>query len=122
MRSGERVSGLEVVVTDRVTAIAGVITDGENTPLSERTAIIFHSDVTKWSDESRYMRVARSDLKGQFAVRALPPGDYLAVAIDHLDEGNWTNPEYLRPLRRVATHVSLEVGASQALSLRLVDR
>jgi hypothetical protein len=36
------------------------------------------------------------------AVRSLPPGECLVVAVDYVEEGQWNDPEYLETFRRGA--------------------
>ena len=66
------------------------------------------------------MKSARPDQQGKYEIRGLPPGEYLAVAIDYVEEGMWSDPEYLESIRRYGQKVSLTEGASQTISLKLV--
>jgi hypothetical protein len=120
LRSRERVAGIQVILSDRVTAVSGQVADDKNAPASDGTVLVFHRDQDKWADESRYIRAARADDQGQFEIRGLPPGDYLAVAIGYIDEGDWNDPVYLESVRRYAQPLTLAEGATAAVSLRLV--
>jgi hypothetical protein len=82
--------------------------------------VIFHRDPERWADESRYIRAARPDAQGQFEIRALPPGDYLAAAVGYVEEGEWNDPAYLESIRRYAQPLTVTEGATASLSLKLV--
>ena len=81
LRSRERISGIQVIVSDRVTVVAGQVADDKNAPATDGTVLIFHRDQEEWADESRYIRAVRLNEQGQFEIRGLPTGDYLTVAI-----------------------------------------
>jgi hypothetical protein len=120
MKSGEELSGVQVIVTDRVTTIAGQLLDDKGLPIADGTVIVFASDADKWSDESRYVRAVRPDAQGQYEIKGLPAGDYLAVALDYVQDGLWNDPEYLGSIRRLAQKLVLNEGDSRAISLKLI--
>jgi hypothetical protein len=85
--------------------------------------VVFPDDPAKWAFPSRYLRTARADQEGQFRIRSLPPNDhYLAVAVDYLEDGEGTDPEFLDQIKDRATEFKLAVGQSMALDLKLIER
>jgi protocatechuate 3,4-dioxygenase beta subunit len=122
LKSGEEVSGVEVVITDRITSLGGQLVDAVNTPVHDATVVIFSSDADKWFETTRYVKSARPDQQGQWRVKGLPPGDYLTVALDYVEDGSWNDPEYLESLRKLATSVRLDEGATQTIVLKLAAR
>jgi hypothetical protein len=119
MKSGERLTDVEVVVTTRVTAVRGQLNDERGTPISGGTVLVFAEDARKWGEGSRFVRAERPDQQGVFEVKALPPGDYLAVALDYLEDNAWNDPEYLESLRTQADRFTLGDGGAHTLALRL---
>jgi protocatechuate 3,4-dioxygenase beta subunit len=119
VRSGEELGGVQVVVTDSVTTVSGRFSDDKGAPVTDGTVIVFAEDAQKWSEDSRFVSAARPDQKGEYRIRGLPAGDYLAVALTYVEEGMWNDPEYLETLRGSAQKVRLQDGGSQALSLKL---
>ena len=121
MNSGEELSGLEVVLTNRVTHVAGRITDQKDA-IADGTVIIFAADPGKWFERSRWIRSARPDQQGRYEVAGLPAGEYLAVALDYVQDGVWSDPEYLAPLVKQAQKVTLrEDGESITVPLKLTN-
>ena len=120
MKSGEELSGIQVIVTNKVTTISGQLTDDKGAPITDGTVIVFADDSEKWSEDSRFVRSARPDQQGQYQIKGLPPGEYLAVAMDYVQEGMWNDPEYLDSVRRYAQKFMLTDGALQAVALKLV--
>jgi hypothetical protein len=73
---------------------------------------------SRWSDHSRWVRAVRPDQQGRYQIQGLPPGDYLAIAKDYVEEGSWNDPEYLESLRRDAQRRTLCEAESRSLSLK----
>ena len=72
-RSRDPLTGVQLILTDRVATVAGQVTDDKNAPIAEGAVLVFHRDAEKWPDESRYLRAVRPDQQGQFEIRGLPP-------------------------------------------------
>jgi protocatechuate 3,4-dioxygenase beta subunit len=120
MKSGEELTGVQVIVTDRVTTVVGQLVDDKAVPIADGTVIVFAGEAEKWSDGSRYVRAVRPDHQGQYQIKGLPAGDYLAVALDYVQDGMWNDPEYLTSIRGYAQKLSLNEGDSRTISLKLI--
>jgi hypothetical protein len=55
-------------------------------------------------------------------VKGLPPGNYLALAVDHLEDGQERDPEFLQDMRPLGTNFALGDGERKTLALRIVRR
>jgi hypothetical protein len=119
-RSGERVTGVSVVFTDSTTEITGTVPDSNRQPLKDYLVIAFPADSANWVPKSRRIVTGRPDENGLYHLRGLPGGDYLVVAIDDADEGQWYDPVFLEQLRRGAVHVALAEGETRSQELKLV--
>jgi hypothetical protein len=82
MKSGDSLSGVEVMVTDKVTTVSGQLQDDKGVP-----------------------------------IKGLPPGDFLAVAVDFVEDGQWNDPEFLESIRRYSVKVALVEAASATVTL-----
>jgi hypothetical protein len=118
---GKGTRKIDVVLTDRVSIIRGNVTDRSGRPVSNASVVLFADDSTLWAqgESSRFVRETRSGRDGGFEVTGLPPGDYLAVAIENLPALAWMNPDVLNRLRPLATRFHLEEGNEHVLSLRI---
>ena len=120
---GQTVTGLQVVITDRLTEVNGSLSDTRNRPITDATVVIFPSDEDKWYYQSRFIRAARPDQDGRFSIRGLPPStDYLAIAVQGLEDGRAGDPEFLATIRDQAASFSLAEGETRALDLRFAQR
>ena len=120
LKSGEELTGVQVILSDHVTTITGLVTDAKGAPIDDGTVIVFSSDEKKWYEESRFVKAARPDERGQFTISGLPPGDYLAIAVEYVQEGLWNDPEYLDSIRTAAQKFIITDRGSQGLTLKLV--
>jgi hypothetical protein len=112
-------SELQVHVT-RGTTLTGGAFDSRNMPALEYTAVVFPEDRGLWSlPESRFIATGRSDQQGLFRITGLPPGRYLAAAVEYLELTEERDPYVLGRISEEATPLILEEGESKAVALRL---
>jgi hypothetical protein len=121
LRSGEQLQDVEIVLSNRVTRVSGQLNDDRGRPVTDGTVVMFADDPERWGENSAFVRIARPDQQGRYEIRGLPGGDYLAVALDYLQNGAWNDPEFLESLRRDARRVTIADGASQSVSLRVSE-
>jgi hypothetical protein len=117
---------LEVVLTDRITEIAGAVVDDRGHPSLDATVVAFVDDSASWYAHTRFVKIADPGTDGTFAVRGLPAGSYLVAAINGTDVANigeeLDNPGFLESLVAGATRVTLSEGQRVSLALRLLAR
>ena len=67
-------TGVYILITDRVTEIAGSVLDASGGIAHDYTALVFSAEPGYWTYPSRFVRAARPALDGTFSVTALPRG------------------------------------------------
>jgi hypothetical protein len=110
VRSGEKISGIGVSFTDRLTEINGAVTDTQGAPATEFTVLAFSTDASLWRPQSRQIMTTRPDQTGMFKLRGLPAGEYYLVTVDPSEPGEWFEPAYLDQHRAAATRITLSEG------------
>jgi protocatechuate 3,4-dioxygenase beta subunit len=119
-RGQQRITGLQIVMTNQQTELSGTVTDAKSQTLKDYVVVAFPEDETKWTLPSmRYIRTARPDQDGTYRLNGLPPGEYLAAAVEYIETGSTGDPEILARLRAAATSVRLEEGEKKVLGLKL---
>jgi hypothetical protein len=118
LKAGQNIDNVTVVLTDRTTEISGTVRDGQSTGMPALTVIAFSTDPQYWRPQSRHIQAVRTDQAGAYRLRNLPPGDYLIVAVEDVEQGEWFDPAYLEQARTGAKHVSLSEGEKKAQDLR----
>ena len=120
IKGTDDVTGLQVVITSHVTEVSGAALDAKGQPALDYTVVVFADDAVRWKYPSRFLATARPDQQGRFKIANLPPGRYLAVAVEYLDEDQWGDPDYLQALRPQATMFTLSAGEARTLDLKVV--
>jgi hypothetical protein len=123
--SREAVDDFIIELTRNLTSLSGMVRDARGAPIDGSVVVIFAEDSDRWAPPSRFIRTVHPDRDGggAFQTRGLPPGTYLAVAVERLESGLATNPSVLERLRRsgAAVRVSLREGESSSVELRLLE-
>jgi protocatechuate 3,4-dioxygenase beta subunit len=117
-KPGEDITGVEIELTNKLTTVSGVVTSGGNA-VKEYTVVVFAQDKEKWSGAARYQGIGRPDQDGRFKTGNLPAGDYYIVALDRVEPGQWTDPEFLESIRSRASTLSLMDGETKVVDLKL---
>jgi hypothetical protein len=122
LRSGQKLSGVNIVFSDRLTEVNGTLTDDRGAPITEYTLLVFPDDEQLWRPQSRHIMTTRPDQNGKYQLRGLPAGDYSLVAVDPAEQGEWFEPAYLAAHRVGATRFSLAEGDTLTRDFKLSSR
>jgi hypothetical protein len=109
---------IEIVLTDKVSSVSGVVVDRKGSPLSNYSVVLFPPDPARWHRESRFLAMAPSDNAGRFRLENVPAGTYLAVAVAALPMGSWQDASILQRLQGSAETIRLGEGQQLAISIR----
>jgi hypothetical protein len=119
VRPSEDLADVEVELTNRPTDVSGVVTNAKGEAIKDYSVIVFPQDSDKWTPNSRYMRTSRPDQDGRYKVTGVPPGQYLLIALDYLDQNEWNDKDFLEKIRSKATTFSLNDGETKSVDLRI---
>ena len=118
--AGATVSGLRVVLTQVTTSLSGTVRDDKGQAVLDATVVVFPDDDTKWTYQSRFIRTARPDTTGRYAMTDLPKhATYRVVAVQGLEDGQASDPEFLARVRDRAERLSLNEGEAKVTDVRL---
>jgi hypothetical protein len=124
-RKDQSLTGVDVVLTDRVTEVNGTIADDRARPAPGSSVIVFSMDRDRWYPTSRFLRTTVAGSDGAFALTGLPFGSYYAAAIARLPaEGDdaWQDAAFLESLVSRASTVTLGDAQKLSISVRLTSR
>jgi hypothetical protein len=118
---GQRIGDVMVTVSSRLSEVDGVVSSRSGQIAGDSVVLLFAEHEEQWADPlGRYVSVVRSQSNGRYSVVGLPPGPYLAIALDALRMGFVTDPQLLRGLRRSAHRVAVREGITTTVDLTLV--
>ena len=112
-------SGLRIVMTDKLTTVSGRVVDARGRPLTDYAVVIQPEEAKTGVVATRYLRVARPDQSGSFRVTGLPPGRYAATAVETFEQGRQFVPEVQARLKERAKTFSIDEGGTATLDLPL---
>jgi hypothetical protein len=113
---------LKVVVSRHGATLSGQVTDAGGRPVIQRTVVLYPEQPELRSPWSLRVRYGRSDEVGRYRVELLPPGEYLAVAVDAPFSINSVNSaEVFGVLERFSRRVTILEEEKQTLDLRVAS-
>src|SRR5687767_13706613 len=114
----ETVSGVRIVLTDRLTNVSGRVT-ADRQPAKDYVVVIQPEQVKEGVQAGRLVRLVRPDTNGGFQVRGIRPGRYIATAVESLEQGRQFVPEVQLRLRQSGRAFSIAEGGTATLALEL---
>ena len=122
----QSLSDVEVILTQQVSGVSGVVTDASGRPFGDGVVIVFSTDRSQWFPQSRFLDHVAAASDGAFDLRPLAPGSYYVAAIDPPDDFErnraFENPVFLESLVAGATRVTLAEGDTRSLSPGVIPR
>jgi hypothetical protein len=111
---------LEVVFSDRPTAVVGVVHDEAGLPVEGARVLVFSKDASMWAAWSTAVQSGVSDENGRFwFVDAMPAGDYRAIALR--ENGPQSIAEAVDELPRLEkSAMPIVVGESKVARIELI--
>jgi hypothetical protein len=115
---------LDITLSDRVSRLAGTVTDRSARPVSNALVIVFPEERARWSStpwsNARAIRTTFSHQQGRYELESLPISRYRVIAVTLLPRNAWMDPEVLARLWPSASPVSLDELGQATLHLRVV--
>jgi hypothetical protein len=112
-------SVLQIVITDKQTTLSGAVRDARGQQVTDYTVVIFPSQLREGAMPGRFTRAVRPDQQGRFETRGLPPGDYLAAAVESLEMGGQWDPAFRKQVEPAARRFRLTEGQAATIDLTL---
>jgi hypothetical protein len=117
---GQTVSGVQIVMTKKISSLSGLIVDAKGNPVLDATVIVFPGDEKLWTFQSRFIKASRPTQDGRYQITGLPsPGNYLAVALQGLEDGQAGDPDFLASVKNQATRIELGEGETKSVDVKL---
>ena len=118
-------TGLEVTMTDKQTSLSGTVKNARGDAIKDFVVAIFPAAAKEGTAATRFTRAVRPDQQGRYETKGLPPGDYVAVAVESLEQGGEWDPAFQQQMKPKgksfsltdgqSTHSRFVAGASQCL-------
>jgi hypothetical protein len=118
---GQTIEDVELVATQKITELSGQVSDGRNQPVTDASVVVFSEDKDRWTTGSRYLRLSRPDTNGKYTIRLTPAQNYRVVVVRGLEDGQFSDPEFLSRALEYATPFDIGEGEAKVVNVKLVD-
>jgi Carboxypeptidase regulatory-like domain len=119
-KPSSNVAGLEITLTDRQTSLSGIVKNAQGDATKDFVVAIFPAEPKIGAAATRFTRTIRPDQEGRYQLRGLPPGDYVAAAVESLEQGGEWDPAFQQQMKPRAKTFRLNEGQVLTLDLQLV--
>ena len=124
-RANQSLDDVEIVLTNHVTEIVGVVSDSHGRAVDGAGVVIFPVDSEQRFSRSRFVASSATDRLGRYRFEALPPADYYVAAADRSALNvlrTIDDPDFLESLIAGATRVTLGDAAHVTVAIKIADR
>ncbi|TAK10805.1 MAG: hypothetical protein EPO35_13065 [Acidobacteria bacterium] len=121
--SASSISGVQIVMTNAVPTLSGIVTATDGGLRPGATVLVFPADRTRWFNfglKPVQFATLVAGTNGSYQTTALPAGDYWVLSIAGPPD-DWMRPEYLEIAARSATRVTLAWGQSATADLKMTE-
>lgn len=108
-----------VTFTDRASEISGRVVAANGDAEGDCYIVLFSTNRNAWFAGSRRVAGVRARDDGTFTIRNLPAGEYWAVAVQDLEDGEWGDSELLDRLSAGAVKLTLADAEKKLQELRV---
>ena len=105
--------------TDKRAALSGTLETASRRQAHEYMVIAFPTNRDWWKTPFRRVRTARPDLKGQYEMQDLPPGEYYLAALTDLAPDDLHDSDFLGSIASSGSRVTIGVGEQKTQNIRL---
>ena len=114
------VDDITLTLTDRIGEISGLLLDPTGRPAPEYYVFVFPADRSMWTPLSRRFRPpVRPGSDGKFTIASLPPGDYMIVALNDIQDEVFLDASFLEQLLPGAIKITLAEGEKKVQDIRI---
>jgi hypothetical protein len=112
-------SPIEIVISDKGASVEGVALNREKNPFPNAEVIALPSD-PKLRKRVELMQKTVADQQGHFKLRGIRPGEYIAFAVEDVQEQPFLEDSFLTQNAGQVQAVKLETGAKQKVELTVI--
>jgi protocatechuate 3,4-dioxygenase beta subunit len=107
--------GLQILIGLRGATVTGIVVDEDGDPLPGATAVLLPDEGRQHREDLQ--KSVTTDQSGLFTFSGLPSGEYRLHAFGEIEDGAWTDPDFMEPYADSAETVEVDEGAQQVIEL-----
>jgi len=110
---------LEIVLSPNGGQVDGSVTDSQQHPARQATVVLAPEGDRRV--QTSLFKAAFTDTQGHFKIKGIAPGDYKLFVWDQMDDGDYHDPEFLRPYENQGEAVTVRESGHENVQLKLID-
>jgi hypothetical protein len=111
-------AALEVTLSSRGARLQGAVADADNLPAVGVWVVAVPEEPRR--KQSWLYRAGTTDQYGRFDLRGIAPGNYRVFSWEKAEQGEWEDPDFLRPFEEKGERITVQEGDSKTINLEAV--
>jgi len=109
---------LEIVLGTRSGTLTGTVVSEKQKPQANATVLLIpDAGRRRWYDS---FRITSTDITGRYTLDRIPPGDYIALSWEELEEDAWMDPEFVKKYESRGTRVRIREGQNPIINITAI--
>jgi len=98
--------------------VNGAVTDKDDLPALGALVVLVPAPNSHQKPDE--YKTSTTDQYGHFEIRGVPPGHYEALAWQKVDAESYSDPDFLRPLEKMAASFDLAANEQKTVQLKMI--
>jgi hypothetical protein len=110
---------LEIVLSPNGGQVDGSVTDSQQRPARQASVVLAPEGERR--EQTSLFKASVTDTQGHFTIKGIAPGDYKLFAWDQMDDGDYRDPDFLKPYENQGEAVTVRESGHENVQLKLID-
>lgn len=119
--TGDDITDLRIVVVDKQARIFGYARDVRGEIQTNYRIVVYPTHLKQGDVTVRFQHNASPNVKGQFNMNRMPPGEYVALAVKGVQPGEEWDPELRKRIEQLGKRFTLKEGETLDLEVPYVE-
>jgi hypothetical protein len=111
-------AALEVTISSRGARIQGAVADADNLPAAGVWVVLVPDEPRR--NQFRLYQARTTDQYGRFDLRGIAPGSYKLFSWEKVEQGEWGDPDFLKPFEEKGERITVQEGDSKSVNLAAI--
>jgi len=109
---------LEIVLGTRSGTLTGTVVSEKQKPQANATVLLIpDAGRRRWYDS---FLIANTDITGRYVLDRIPPGDYIALSWEEVEEDAWMDPEFIKRYEERGKPVRISASGNPSLNITAI--
>lgn len=110
---------LEILLSPNGGQVDGSV--GDLKEAAGSSAVVVLAPEGRRRDQTTFFKMANTDAQGHFTMKGIAPGEYKLFAWAQIDDGDYQDPEFLKPYENQGEAVTIRENSRESVPLKLIE-